>query len=123
MKEDQKNQWKELWKDDFLKVLCGFANAEGGTLVIGRTDNGEAKGVPHASKLLEDLPNKIRDVLGIMPAVRLRKVRAKELIEVRVEPYPGPISFRGEWQRTQLERSSFLLPTFQNRLLAHPKTP
>lgn len=57
MKEDQKNEWKELWRDDFLKVLCGFANAEGGTLVIGRSDDGEAKGVPHAAKLLEDLPN------------------------------------------------------------------
>ena len=97
MKEDQKTEWKELWRDDFLKVLCGFANAEGGTLVIGRTDDGEAKGVPQAAKLLEDLPNKIRDVLGIMAAVRLRKVRAKELVEVRVEPYPGPISFRGEY--------------------------
>lgn len=25
--EDQKREWKEVWKDDFLKVLCGFANS------------------------------------------------------------------------------------------------
>lgn len=38
-------------------------------LVIGRNDKGV--GVPNAKKLLEDLPNKVRDVLGIMVAVNL----------------------------------------------------
>jgi ATP-dependent DNA helicase RecG len=66
MKESQKIEWKESWRDEYLKWICGFANAEGGVLVIGRNDKGEAVGVPNAHKLLEDLPNKIRDVLGIM---------------------------------------------------------
>lgn len=97
MNEDQTTEWKETWKDDFLKVLCGFANAEGGTLVIGRDDAGNPVGVRNAAKLLEDLPNKVRDVLGIMVQVRLRRSQGKELVEVRVEPYPGPISCRGEY--------------------------
>ena len=34
-------EWQESWRDDYLRWLCGFANADGGTLVIGRNDKGE----------------------------------------------------------------------------------
>ena len=51
----------------------------------------------NARKLLEDLPNKVRDVLGIMVDVNLVKKTGKELIEIRVEAYPSPISYKGEY--------------------------
>ena len=66
-------------------------------LVVGRNDKGEAVGVADARKLLEDLPNKIRDVLGIMADVHLVKKSKQELIEIRVEPYPTPISYKGSY--------------------------
>ena len=97
MTEDQNIEWKESWRDEYLKWLCGFANAEGGTLIIGRNDKGEPVGVTHAAKLLEDLPNKIRDVLGVMADVRLTQQAGKDLIEIHVDPYPSPISYRGEY--------------------------
>ncbi|MBI5895450.1 MAG: ATP-binding protein, partial [Desulfobacterales bacterium] len=62
MTEDQHIEWKENWRDEYLKWICGFANAEGGVLVIGRTNQGRPVGVPNARKLMEDLPNKVRDV-------------------------------------------------------------
>jgi len=49
-------EWKESWRDEYLRWLCGFANAEGGTLVIGKNDNGEPVGAPGAQRLLVDLP-------------------------------------------------------------------
>lgn len=97
MKEHQHTEWKETWRDEYLRWICGFANAEGGVLVIGRNDKGVAVGVPHAKKLLEDLPNKVRDVLGIMVAVNLVKEGGTNLIEIRVEPYPSPVSYKGEY--------------------------
>ena len=30
MKENQNTEWKESWRDDYLRWVCGFANAEGG---------------------------------------------------------------------------------------------
>ncbi len=30
MQESQNIEWKEIWKDEYLKWICGFANAEGG---------------------------------------------------------------------------------------------
>ena len=97
MKENQHIEWKESWRDEYLRWICGFANAEGGVLVIGRNDQGKAVGVPNARKLLEDLPNKIRDVLGIMADVHLVKAAGKELLEIRVAAYPSPISYKGEY--------------------------
>ena len=97
MTESHSIEYKEAWRDEYLKWICGFANAEGGTLVIGKNDKGVAVGVANASKLMEDLPNKIRDVLGIMADVRLLKEAGRELVEVRVASYPSPISYRGEY--------------------------
>ncbi len=42
MKEHQHSEWKESWRDEFLKWICGYANAEGGVLVIGRNDSGHS---------------------------------------------------------------------------------
>lgn len=97
MHENQHIEWKESWRDDFLKCICAFANAEGGVLVIGRNDKGVAVGVKNARKLLEDIPNKIRDVLGIMVEVNLREEADKELVEIVIESYPYPISYKGEY--------------------------
>jgi ATP-dependent DNA helicase RecG len=59
MPELQNIEWKSIWKDDYLAWICGFANAQGGTLCIGKNDEGEVVGVANSRKLLEDLPNKI----------------------------------------------------------------
>lgn len=97
MKENQNIEWKESWRDDYLRWVCGFANAEGGVLVIGRDDRGDAVGVANAARLLEEIPNKVRDVLGIMVEVNLRHEDGKELLEIRVDPYPSPVSYKGEY--------------------------
>ena len=96
-KENQHTEWKESWRDEYLRWVCGFANAEGGVLVIGRNDKGVAVGVKGAAKLLEDIPNKVRDILGIMVDVNLLEESGKELLEIHVEPYPSPVSYKGEY--------------------------
>ncbi len=66
MQENQHIEWKESWREEYLKWICGFANAEGGVLVIGQNDKGTVVGIHNARKLMEDIPNKVRDILGIM---------------------------------------------------------
>lgn len=56
MREHQQLEWKESWRDEYLKWICAFANAEGGKLVIGKNNRGKSVGVPQINKLLEDLP-------------------------------------------------------------------
>jgi ATP-dependent DNA helicase RecG len=52
MKENQHIEWKESWRDDYLKWIYGFANGDGGVLVIGRNDKGLVVGVTGARKLM-----------------------------------------------------------------------
>ena len=33
--ESQNIEFKESWRDEYQKWICGFANAQGGTLYIG----------------------------------------------------------------------------------------
>jgi ATP-dependent DNA helicase RecG len=97
MKESQHTEWKESWRDEYLKWICAFANAEGGVLIIGRNDRGQVVGMPDAARLLEELPNKIRDLLGILVEVNLRHERGLEYLEMVTPAYPSPISYRGHY--------------------------
>lgn len=73
MVENQNVEWKESWRDEYLKWICGFANALGGKIYIGINDKGEVVGLADSKKLLEDIPNKVRDILGIIVDVNLLK--------------------------------------------------
>ena len=80
-----------------MKWVCGFANAQGGVIFIGTDDQGHAVGVSDARKLMEDIPNQISDVLGIVAEVNLIDENGKDVIEIRVEPSSFPISYHGEY--------------------------
>lgn len=95
MSEHQQLEYKQVWKDDWLKTLCAFANAQGGVLRIGCDDAGAVIGLTHSKKLMEDLPNKVRDVLGIVADVN--SLSGGNVIEICVDPYPNPISYKGEY--------------------------
>ena len=95
MPENQNTEWKSKWKDEYLEWICGYANAQGGKIYIGCDDSGNAIGTPNSHKLLEDIPNKIRDALGIVVGVNLLNDKDKEYIEIDVPPYPIGIFCKG----------------------------
>jgi len=97
MPESQNIEYKSVWKDEYLKWICGFANAQGGTLYIGKDDNGNVVGVKNANKLLEELPNKITTILGIAAPVNLYQSEQGDYIEIVVEPHPNPVNYKGEY--------------------------
>lgn len=49
-KEHQNIEWKASWHNDYLKWICGFANAQGGTLYIGIDNQGNTKHLSIPSK-------------------------------------------------------------------------
>ena len=95
MAESQNIEWKESWRDEYLKWICGFANAQGGKIYIGCNDNGKIVGVENFKKLLEDIPNKITQSLGIVADVNLLEIDDKEYIEIVVPAYSTSISYKG----------------------------
>lgn len=95
--ESQNTEYKSNWRDEYLKVVCAFANAEGGNLIIGIDDRGNPVGIKDAKKLLEDLPNKVRNKLGIIPSVEIKKRKDKEIINIITNPSSVPISYDGKY--------------------------
>ncbi len=95
--ESQNIEWKESWRDDYLKWICAFANAQGGRLYIGVRDDGQVIGVSDAKRLMEDLPNKIASTLGIVCEVNLLVENGLKYIEITVNPSNVPIAYHGTY--------------------------
>lgn len=95
MSEQQNIEYKQSWRDEYLKWVCGFANAHGGNIYIGIDDKGEVTGVDDYKKLMDDLPNKIVNHLGIVVDVNLHEKDGKRYVEVVVPVSAVPISYRG----------------------------
>jgi ATP-dependent DNA helicase RecG len=97
VRESQNVEWKESWRDEYLKWISGFANGEGGVLVIGRNDQGELVGLSDADRLMEEIPNKVRDLLGIRVKVKTLTENSIDYLEIEVEPHPFPVSYKGQY--------------------------
>ncbi|MCH8569589.1 MAG: putative DNA binding domain-containing protein [Balneolales bacterium] len=95
--ESQNIEFKKNWRDEYLKWICGFANAYGGTMFIGQDDTGNVVDLKDAEKLLEEIPNKVRDTLGILVDVNLHQMNQGKFIEILVEQYPYPVNYKGQY--------------------------
>lgn len=114
MSESQLIEYKESWRDEYLKWICAsfacqnsfsktrsglrrFANAQGGVLYIGKRDDGSVCGVADSKKLMEDIPNKVRDALGLIVDVDLITESGLDVIKITVEENPYPVNYKGEY--------------------------
>ena len=95
--ESQNIEFKESWRDEYLKWICGFANAQGGKLYIGINDSGTVCGAKDCKKLLEDIPNKVRDTMGIFVDVNLLTSDQIDYLEIVVNASTFPVSYHGEY--------------------------
>ncbi len=96
-KESQTVEYKQSWHNEYLKVVSAFANSSGGVLYIGLDDHGKPSELKNVKRLLEDIPNKIRNKLGIIPSVERNKKNKKDIIKIIVAPYSVPISYNGKY--------------------------
>ena len=96
-KESQAIEYKQNWRNDCLKVVSAFSNSGGGVLFIGLDDQGTPTGLKSIKKLLEDIPNTIRNKLGILPSVEINRKSKKEIIKITVPPSSVPISYNGKY--------------------------
>lgn len=67
MPENQNVEYKSSWRDEYLKWICGFANAQGGKLYIGIDDNGKVCGVLNAKNSWKISQIKSKHVLALLP--------------------------------------------------------
>jgi len=95
MPEQQNVEYKKSWRDEYLKWICGFANAQGGKIYIGIDDNGHVEGLEDYKRLMDDIPNKIVNHLGVLADVNLHNSNGKHYIEIDVAVNTVPVSYHG----------------------------
>ena len=95
--ENQNTEFKREWRDDALKTICAFSNTEGGTIYIGVDDLGGSVELKNAKKLLVDIPNKIRDMLGVVTDIKTVKRKNRTVLKITVAKYTAPISYKGKF--------------------------
>jgi len=116
--ESQKAEFKLIWKDEFLKQLCGFANAHGGTLYLGVSDSGKVVGLQNATRLLEEIPNKGANILGIILKVDLLLENNLPYLMINVPKSQQPVSLRGKYYvRSGTTIQELNGPSLQNFLM------
>ncbi|MBA4259801.1 MAG: transcriptional regulator [Chitinophaga sp.] len=97
MPEQQNIEYKQSWHDDYLKWVCGFANAHGGVIFIGKDDGGKVVGIADYKKLMDEIPNKVKDLMGILVDANLHEEKGLYYLEIITQPYAVPISLRGRY--------------------------
>ncbi|RMD63837.1 AAA family ATPase, partial [Candidatus Parcubacteria bacterium] len=98
-KEGETLEFKRQWTDRALEDLAAFANTRGGALLIGIREDGEIIGAPADDRELQRLANLIAAHLGITPSIRVVKMQGLPVIEIRVEPARGVVSYGGRYLR------------------------
>ncbi len=97
MPEQQNIEYKQTWRDEYLKWICGFANAQGGKIFIGIDDKGDIIGVEDYKKLMDDIPNKVVNHLGLVVDINLHQKSGKRYIEINVPVSSVPVSYHGSY--------------------------
>jgi ATP-dependent DNA helicase RecG len=95
--ENQNIEYKQTWRDEYLKWICGFANAQGGKILIGIGDKGDVTGVDDYIKLMDEIPNKAVNHLGLVVDVNLCTKDNKYYIEIDVPVSTVPVSYHGAY--------------------------
>lgn len=92
--ESETVEFKESFDDEAIETVAAFANARGGTLLIGATDAGAAKGTMTGKESIRDWANKISQATHVNPRIREVSFQGKPIVVIEVaasaaRPHPA----------------------------------
>ena len=85
MKETRQLEFKLDISNTFLKTVSAFANYDGGQIIFGVTDNGEAVGLSDPAQACLDIENKINDTIRPQPQYELAVQEQDKTVILTVE--------------------------------------
>lgn len=109
--ELQNIEYKVIWKKEYLKEICGMANADGGKIFIGKDDDGNTVdlGVKETKNLLESIPNSIVQTMNYYNiSVDGRNDGVGYYIEINVHKSETPVFYLGNMYK-RIGTSNFCL--------------
>ena len=98
--ENEKLEFKTSFGREAIETLVAFANAKGGTLLIGINDSGEVTGVSVSGESLQQWINQVKSATSpsIVPETELLKHHGKNVVMLWVPAYPvKPVSIKGKY--------------------------
>ena len=86
--ENQDIEFKQEYVSDINKEVIAFANADGGTILIGVRNNGEVCGVDNPDFTMQQVTNSLRDTVSpdVIPFVKVKTIQIEEknVIEILI---------------------------------------
>ena len=98
--ESQTLEFKISFDKTTVESLVAFANAQGGTVLVGVSDAGEVQGVTLGKETLNEWLGQIKSATSpsLIPDLETTKVSGKTIVVIRVYEFPvKPVSTRGRY--------------------------
>lgn len=98
--ESETIEFKKSFNDEALETIGAFANARGGTIIVGVKDSGEICGFQVGKKTIEDMANQIQDATDprLQPSLSSITLEKKTLVIIQVSLISGsPVNVRGKY--------------------------
>ena len=97
MKESRQLEFKETISNTFLKTVSAFANYDGGSILFGVNDNGEAVGISDIEQKCLDIENSINDSIKPQPEYSMEIINVGKTISLNVRPGVNkPYMYKGK---------------------------
>ena len=77
--------------EPILKTVIAFANTAGGTLIIGKAQDGKVTGLQDIFRAEEAIANSIADSIrpAILPEIEIATVNGRDLLVIKVSHWKG----------------------------------
>lgn len=86
MRENRNLEYKEEITNTFLKTVSAFSNYDGGMILFGVNDSGEAVGLDDVTQKCLDIENRINDSISPQPDYTLSVIESGKVIALSVKP-------------------------------------
>ncbi len=97
--EDIAEEWKEVWKNEYLKTVSALYNSEGGRFIVGRRDDGTYVGVADVKDTLKVISDSIQNVLGISLPVRSETFDGTVCVVIDIPKGTALIDYDGRYYK------------------------
>ncbi|MBQ5549694.1 MAG: putative DNA binding domain-containing protein, partial [Bacteroidales bacterium] len=114
-KEDIKTEFKQSFIDEAIVALVAFANAKGGNVYVGISDDGTVCGVRLGKETIQKWLNDIKQKTepSIIPDIDIIETEGKTVVVLSIQEYPvKPVAFKGRYYVRQTN-SNHLMTTFE----------
>lgn len=96
--ENQKLEFKEKFDKEAIETAVAFANAYGGIILIGISNNGKINGTSVEKETLKNWANEISQLTEptLIPEIESQRIENKEIVKITIRESPiKPIAYKG----------------------------